>query len=177
MKDGKHYKRRIEMKNIFLLFCVATMLTGCTHAPQKEKPKEEVKKEEISYEEFTNNYYQFRGESQHWKATYDYTGTKVWRDDNGTNGYYADKNDHTFVLTYKGPLSELSSIKKMEYTFSTMNSEGYWSEEFEKPPTSVSFSSRGSSEGAADISKDGIVNVQVKWGEKEETFDLHNPDK
>ncbi|MCM3006464.1 hypothetical protein [Priestia koreensis] len=163
------------MKKGLILLLITLVLTGCTNTTKKEMTKDEMIKEKAPEEDFTNNNYTFFGESKHWKAQYVYTGRKVWQNNNGTDGLYVDKNHYSFALTYKGPLNELSSIKKLEYFFNVMDIGEGLSHEFWKPPTTRTFSASG--EAGSEVSEDSIVKVNVKWENWEESFNLYITDE
>lgn len=149
------------MKKILTLLFTILILTACTKATKNE---------------VINNNYKFIGESQHWEAEYFYKGTETWGDNNGTKTY-SNKDSYEFVLKYKGSLKELSSMKKLEYSYKTITSGGTKTEEFTEPPKELIFTSKGSSEGGAKVNKDEVIQVNVKWDEFEESFELHNKNK
>lgn len=92
---------------------------------------------------------------------------------NGTKTYSNDAS-YEFVLKYKGSLEDLSSLQKLEYSYQTDNSSGKRIQEFTEPPSSVTFSSSGASKGGSKLTEDAVITVNVKWGDLEESFDLHN---
>ncbi|WP_096271166.1 lipoprotein [Paucisalibacillus globulus] len=120
--------------------------------------------------ETTNNNYIFTGESEHWEAEYVYEGIEKWGEKDGQRTY-SNNDSYKFVLTYKGSLEELSSIKKLEYSFETRSGSSDSTMEFTEPPSTVMFSSSGGSTGAK-VSENEIIKVNVKWDDFEETFEL-----
>lgn len=124
------------MKKILTLLLIILVLTACS----------EVTKDEVTKNKVTNNSYKFNGESEHWEAEYSYQGTETWKDNNGTKTY-SNEDSHELVLKYKGTLKELSSMKKIEYSYETNNSSGNSTMEFTEPPTTVTFKSKGASSG------------------------------
>lgn len=68
----------------------------------------------------------------------------------------------------------MSSIQNLKYSYKTNYSSGESEQEFVEPPKKVVFSSQGSSKGAAKVSKDEVIEVNVKWGDMEESFKLQN---
>ncbi len=141
------------MKKILAMFFTILFLTACS--------------------ETTKNDYKFIGESDHWEAEYLYKGIEKWGETNGTKTYSNDAS-YEFVLKYKGSLEELSSLQKLEYSYQTDNSSGKRVQEFTEPPSSVTFSSSGASKGGSKLTEDAVIKVNVKWGDLEESFDLHN---
>jgi len=159
------------MKKILtLLLFTILVLTACTE--KTENTKNEAVKNKV-----TNYHYKFIGESKHWEAQYFYKGTETSKDDKGVIVSYSNKDNYELVLKYKGSLKELSSMKKLEYSFKTINSSGESKAEFPEPPKKRIFTSRGGSEGGAKVKKDEVIQVHVKWNEAEESFELHNKNK
>lgn len=138
------------MKRIITLLLSILLLTACS--------------------ETTNNNYTFTGESEHWEAEYVYEGIEKWGEEDGQRTY-SNNDSYKFVLTYKGSLEELSSIKKLEYSFETRSGSSDSTMEFTEPPSTVMFSSSGGSTGAK-VSENEIIKVNVKWDDFEETFEL-----
>ncbi|MDT0162940.1 hypothetical protein [Bacillus sp. AG4(2022)] len=141
------------MKKILLLFFSLMFLAACS-------------KEVNTYD------YRFVGESDHWEAEYVFKGTEVWGEKNGSRTYSNENNDE-FFLEYKGPLEELSSMKKIEYSYETSAGRGSGATKFDAPPTKKVFKSSGSSEDSGIVNEDDIIKVYVKWDDAEETFELH----
>ena len=126
--------------------------------------------------EKTNNDYTFKGESEHWEAEYAYRGTELWGETNGKKTY-SNEDSYEFVLLYKGPLEELSSMQKLEFAYKTILSGGSKTEEFTEPPREVRFTTSGASKSGAKVSEDEVIQVNVKWDDFEESFELHNKSK
>ncbi|WP_026575630.1 hypothetical protein [Bacillus sp. UNC438CL73TsuS30] len=163
------------MKKILTLLLFTIMvLTACTVTTDKTK-NEDVKNEVIDNKTINNNY-KFVGESEHWEAQYLYNGTETWKDDKGVASY-SNKDNYKLVLKYKGSLKELSSMKKLKYSFKTNSSSGKTEEDFPAPPKDRIFTARGGSEGGAKVEKDEVIQVHVKWDKFEESFELHNKNK
>ncbi len=146
-------ERRINLKKIATLLFTIMLLTACS--------------------ETTTNDYKFSGESENWEAEYLYKGTEKWgeKDERTT---YSNEDSYEFILKYKGSIEELSSLQKLEYSYETISSAAESIEEFAVPPSTLTFSSRGSSDGGAKVSEDEVIKVNVKWDDFEESFELHN---
>lgn len=140
------------LKKIITLLFTIMLLTACT--------------------ETTNNDYKFSGESEHWAAEYAYKGTEKW----GGKETYSNEDSYTFRLKYKGSLEELSSLQKLNYSYEANSRRGDSNQEFTEPPSTVTFSTSGSSNGAM-VREDTVIKVKVKWNEFEESFELHNNSK
>lgn len=121
-----------------------------------------------------NHYdYTFNGEGEYWKAKYSFIGTEKWDEKDGKKAYSNNNNDE-FVLTYKGTVKELSSIKSLEYSYETSAGSGSSKMEFDKPPTEGTFTNTGHSENGAKVNADEVIPVKVKWNDHEESFELQN---
>ncbi|WP_088013790.1 hypothetical protein [Gottfriedia acidiceleris] len=155
------------MKKILtlLLFTILS-LTACTEKTDNK----------VTDNKTTNYNYKFIGESEHWEAEYIYRGTETQKNDKDVISY-SNKDNYELVLKYKGSLKELSSMKKLEYSFKTNSSSEESKAEFTEPPKERVFTSRGGSEGGAKVDKDEAIQVHVKWNESEESFELHNKKK
>lgn len=143
----------IKLKRIITLLLVITLLTACS--------------------ETTNNDYKFKGESDHWEAEYSYKGTETWGEDEGIKTY-TNEDSYEFILKYKGSLEELSSMRKLEYSYSTLHSNGKTKQEFTEPTTTTTFSSSGGSTNGAKVNEDEVILVKVNWDNFEESILLEN---
>ncbi|PEL13096.1 hypothetical protein [Bacillus sp. AFS017336] len=159
------------MKKILtLLLFTILALTACTETTDNTKNK-------VTDNKTTNYNYEFIGESEHWESEYLYKGTETTRKNDKGVISYSIKDNYELVLKFKGSLKELSSMKKLVYSFKTNSSSGESKAEFSEPPKERVFTSRGSSEGGAKVDKDEVIQVHVKWNESEESFELHNKKK
>ncbi|MCL7745625.1 hypothetical protein [Halalkalibacter alkaliphilus] len=125
-----------------------------------------------SNEEVIKHDYLFTGEGQYWEAEYIYEGTEIWGEENNRTTYSHEKKD-TFVLTFKGSLDEMQSIKNLDYSYQTSAGGSSVSREFDQPPNDISFRTSGGGTGAK-INKDETIPVIVKWNGSEESFELIN---
>lgn len=124
-----------------------------------------------------NHYdYTFNGEGEYWKAEYSFIGTEKWDEKDGKKAYSNNNNDE-FVLTYKGTVKELSSIKSLEYSYETSAGSGSSSMKFDEPPKNVTFNSKGATVNGAKVNEDEVIQVKVKWNDHEESFELQNTSK
>jgi hypothetical protein len=123
--------------------------------------------------ETINSDYKFVGESEHWEAEYSYKGTEIWGEDDGQRTY-SNKANYEFVLEYKGSVEELSSLKKLEYSYKVNSQGASGAQEYTEPPRIVIISSKGS---ATKVNEDEVIQVNVKWDDFEESFELHNISK
>lgn len=145
----------VKLKKIITLLLTVLALTACA--------------------ETTKYDYKFTGASEHWEAEYANKGTEVWGEKDGQRTY-ANEDSYEFLLEFKGDSEEMSSIKKVEYTYKTSSGEGKGTEEFTESNKVVVFSSKGSSNGAK-IGGDEVIQVNVKWDDFEESFELRNNSK
>ncbi len=68
-------------------------------------------------------------------------------------------------------------MQKLEFAYKTILSGGGETEEFTEPFREVRFSTSGASKGATKVSEDEVIQVNVKWDDVEESFELHNNSK
>ena len=115
--------------------------------------------------------YEFTGESEHWEAKYSYEGIQKWGEDDG-QVTYSNKDSGEFILKYKGTIEELSSMRELEYSYLGVTNQ----QSFNESPTKVIFSSRDGS-GGEKLEEDKIIQVNVKWNDLEESFQLENNNK
>lgn len=146
------------MKRLITLLFAMIVLTACSGVKTIDK----------SYE------YTFNGSGEYWKAEYSVNGKEVWQEKDGVRTTYSSSESDEFVLTYKGELIEISSLEYLKFSYET-SVEGVSSEsEFDEPPTDVSFKIIGESANGTKINGNEIIQVNVKWGDYEESFELHN---
>ena len=122
--------------------------------------------------EITHYDYTFRGESEHWEAEYAYEGTEKWGEKDGQRTY-SNEDSYKFILKYKGPLEELSSLQKIQYSYETNSGRGSGTEEFTEPPLTEILAATGGSGSGLKLQEDAVIKVNVKWGDFEESFELH----
>ncbi len=118
--------------------------------------------------------YTFTGEGEYWEAAYSFSGTKIWKEEDGVSTFYSTDSSDELVISYKGDLTELSSLKLLEYSYETSVGGGAGEREFDEPPTDVIFKLTGSATNAEMVSEDEVIQVNVKWDGNEESFELHN---
>ncbi|WP_260398259.1 hypothetical protein [Peribacillus simplex] len=158
------------MKKIFTVLFLMMVLIACSDTTNKDA-KSETTKKDTSSEATEHNYH--IGESEHWEAVYSYIGTELWGEDDGQTTH-SSKDNYKLVLTYKGSLEELSSIKNLEYTYETTTSSGSKTEAYTEPPSEKVFTIGGGSENGAIVGEGEVIKVNVKWDGFEESFELHN---
>lgn len=117
--------------------------------------------------------YTYKGEGEYWEAEYSFRGTEIWEEKDGKTNY-SNENSDEFVLTYKGSLRDLSSLESLEYSYETSAGGAGGTREFHEPTTEVTFKSMGSVENGAKVGENEIIQVNVKWNDYEESFELHN---
>lgn len=141
------------MKRLLMFLCTAVLLSGCGSAKQME--------------------YQFEGESEQWEAVFLYKAQqkKTKKDEMTT---YETKDDEKLTLRYKGKLGDLSSVRKLKYSYETSSSSSERIEELDEPMRSQTLYLAGMSKGGALIEKDEVIQVKVQWDDEEETLLLKN---
>ncbi|WP_027963999.1 hypothetical protein [Halalkalibacillus halophilus] len=147
------------MKNLFIssIFIVILLLSGCSNT------------------ETTNYEYTFIGEGESWEAEYIYEGTEIWEEEDGVNKY-SNEGDSEFKLKYKELEEDVQSIELLEFSYDAGAEGGYRSREFDEPPSNATFTISGVST-STKIEEDAVVQVNVKWNDSEESFELINQEK
>lgn len=120
--------------------------------------------------------YTFEGEGEYWEADYSFWGTEIWGEKDGTMTY-SNNNSKEFLLTYKGSLKELSSVKTLEYAYETSAGGGEGTLTFDEPLTKKTFKMSGDSGNGAKVLEDEVIKVNVKWDRFEESFELYHTGK
>ncbi|UCZ53934.1 hypothetical protein LGQ02_03885 [Bacillus shivajii] len=124
-------------------------------------------------EEIVVHEYVFEGEGTNWSAVLFYDGQELWGEDESGVTTYKSHSNYTFELTYNGGLEELAPMEKLECRFTRgTTGEGSVRLTFEDEPVSKTvFSTSGGGTGAV-MQEDMIVEVDVQWDDKEESFEL-----
>lgn len=114
--------------------------------------------------------YIFKGESRLWRAEFNVKEQFKETTENGRLSYKTESNSK-FILTYKGDLSELRSVKKMIYAYDKSNGSSKTEIEFTSPPDNKVFTSidRGKSNS---LNPDEAIKVTVDLDGKIEVFEL-----
>lgn len=68
-------------------------------------------------------------------------------------------------------------MKFLEYSYETSAGSGSSTRKFDEQPTKVTFKDMGSTVNGAKVSEDEVIQVNVKWDDYEESFELHNTGK
>jgi hypothetical protein len=127
---------------LFLVFICLILLVGCN-----SKDVASVKHE-----------YHYYGEEEHWKATLDVSGK-------GDSAIHYEEKEK-FVLEYKGDYSDISdAIVSYSYTENGETQGGT-----ESPPGTKYIESSAEGSGSKIHGEDELIEVVVKWNDKEETI-------
>ncbi|MDL4839470.1 hypothetical protein [Aquibacillus rhizosphaerae] len=104
--------------------------------------------------------YVLEGESDHWEAK-----LKVTVQENDNISKY-------FVVNYKGELTQLADISRLEYSYKTATSSEETEIDFNgEPPQKKSFTHRSGSNGSS-FNADQSVDVSIKWDDNDENMSL-----
>ncbi|MGE5702816.1 MAG: hypothetical protein ACM32O_09830 [Clostridia bacterium] len=103
--------------------------------------------------------YTFRGESANWNAELTVEATEVF--DNKNKKYDTEQNI-TFMVTYKGDVSELANIKKIDYSYKAEGVGGSsMHDDIVTPPKEKTFKLHSGSKGGALIHEDQVIQGTV----------------
>lgn len=125
-----------------------------------------------SAKEVTNYKYTFIGEGEFWQAEYVYEGTETWGEEDGRTIYINEVSD-VFRLTYKGSIEEIQAIEQLEFSYDTSTGSGSSIREFAEPPRDITFTITSGGTGAK-ITEEENIQVNVKWDDFNESFELTN---
>ncbi|KGA98973.1 hypothetical protein BALCAV_0201635 [Alkalihalobacillus alcalophilus ATCC 27647 = CGMCC 1.3604] len=117
-----------------------------------------------------NYQYLFAGEGEFWQADYLYEGAEIFGEENGIT-VYSNKYRDKFILTFKGTTEDIQPLKKIEFSFDTSLHGSSSAREFDRPPNNLTFTMDGGGDGMK-LNEDEVIQVNVKWNEFEESFEL-----
>ncbi len=125
-------------------------------------------------DDYIENHFVFKGESESWSGEMKVDSTLQFYEKDGVLG--CDTNEkHKLTVTYKGDVSDLSSVKQLKIDFDAGPSSGSLEEEHvDDPITQKTFVMQGGGSGTALIQKDKIVTVTVTIDGKTESFEMKN---
>ncbi|WP_017186917.1 hypothetical protein [Alkalibacillus haloalkaliphilus] len=89
---------------------------------------------------------------------------------------YTHESDFEFEIIYKGPKEDVQSIEKLEFSYGAGAKGGSRSVEFDEPPKDSTFTISGGGTGA-QIQEEAVIQVEVKWNDFEESFELVNQEE
>ncbi|MDA3846396.1 MAG: hypothetical protein PF505_07615 [Vallitaleaceae bacterium] len=135
----------MKLVKIVIVLCVLLGLTGCTSKDNEDL----VEVDEV-----------LLGESDHWTVEYKVDGYYKFYDDNGTLRIEGDGNQE-LIVTYKGTLEELASMRTIEIEYPHGDSSHTRSD----PPESIVFSHKSSVNIGTLINvHDGkSIDITVTW--------------
>jgi ABC-type phosphate/phosphonate transport system substrate-binding protein len=137
---------------IFIVVAILAVMAGCS--------KKETAETDVNHS--------FKGKSDHWIATYQVEGNGGFFERlKGTD----PKSKQQLILTYKGDVSELSTLKKLTYSLVSSESKGNETVTFNEPTTKKEFTFT-EIKGKEMEPSDETVSVKVKWDGKEEKISL-----
>ena len=89
---------------------------------------------------------------------------------------YSNEDNYEFRLKYKGSLEGSRCMYQLHYSYEANSRREDSNQEFTEPPSTVTFSTSGSSNGAM-VREDTVIKVNVIWDGSKESFELHNNSK
>lgn len=118
-------------------------------------------------------YYDYRGENENWKAEFIENDTVTFTKNKGSL-HVESEAEEVFLLTYKGELSDLSSVRLFEYGYESPSKAGKSSSDYtaDQPINTKVFTLRSGSTGGSLSSEDTVYTVTVNMDGVKETFEL-----
>lgn len=127
----------------------------------------------LSKVDVVDHNYLYAGETQDWTVTYKIEGSSTFTDKKGVTKYdgYADK---VCRFTYKGDISELSSVKHLELTYKSPVSGGSVIEDYEEGEQPEKTYKLGAGGNGAIEQPNAIIKATINIDGKIETLELKN---
>lgn len=144
---GSKWGKIMKSKVLLLFFLITIFISGCS------------KNDTIIHD------YALKGENDHWIAEYIGHSEGEFYKENGKLKYRGNSREK-LTLTYKGELSELSTVRKVGYSFSS----GGGTTTFGEPPDRKVFI--WDSEGSSMITKEDTERVNITIDDKTETIEM-----
>ncbi len=145
------------MKKIYIIMIVLLILTaaGCT------------KKDVTKYN------YTYKGENDSWSAVYQTAGTVTFTEKKGKLDKERESNEE-LLLTYKGELTDLSSVRHMEILYETSTGKEKRVTDYETGESiqSKTFSLKSSGKGSAIPIENDIIKVTITLDDDVQSFEL-----
>jgi hypothetical protein len=140
---------------VLLLLILLLLISGC------------------SDEDVYRHYYDYRGENDSWKAEYIVNAKVTFTEHKGVLDAQTE-SEEIFILTYKGELSDLSSVRLFEYGYESMFGSGTSSSEYtaENPIQTKIFKLRSGGKGGTTSNEDTIYTVTVNMDGAMQSFEL-----
>ncbi|MDF2905788.1 MAG: hypothetical protein K0R34_1109 [Herbinix sp.] len=128
-----------------------------------------------SNKDIERHYYDYQGENESWKAEYIVNATVIFTDNNGFL-HVDSESEEIFILTYKGELSDLSSVRLFEYGYKSPTEGGESSGEYsaDNPINTKTFKLRSGSKNGALPNEDTVYTVTVNMDGVKQSFELRS---
>jgi hypothetical protein len=118
--------------------------------------------------------YIYKGENDLWIAEYKVNGTKTITEKKDKSEYKSEA-DNTLTVTYKKDVSELSSVKHLEISYKSTAGSGKITKNFDdNTPREKTYTFKAGGSGAATVSKDEVIKVDINVDGKTQTIELKN---
>lgn len=154
------------MKKLFFvnIMLIVFMFTSCSN-----KETIETKQDVI------NHNYTFKAENDMWIAEYKVVGTETFTKNNGVLNVETESNNE-LSITYKGKLTDLSSIRHMELSYESRINSGKMVNDYEKDEsiTSKTFTIKSGGKNCAIPDENDIIKVIINTDGIEHTLELTN---
>ena len=118
--------------------------------------------------------YTYKGENDLWTAEYKVNGTKTIIENKDKNEYSSESDD-TLIVSYKKDVSELSSVKNLEISYKSTAGSGKLTQNYDdNTPRQKTYTFKSSGTGAATVSEDEIIKVDITVDGKTQIIELKN---
>jgi len=129
----------------FVLFAILTV-SGCD-----SKDKDVIK-----------HNYTYTGENEHWTGIFTFDATEVFQTIDGVLTYDNQSNS-SLTVTYKGELTDLTKVKKVEISYKSSKISGKLVNNYDsnQPITSKEFNLLSGGTGSALLDQDEIIKIEM----------------
>lgn len=140
---------------ILSLLLILLLLSGCSN------------------KDVVRHYYDYQGENENWKAEYIVNATVTFTETKGALGVDSE-SEEIFILTYKGELSDLSSVRLFEIGYESPMKAGKRSEEYttDNPIGTKVFKMNSGGKNSALPNEDTVFTVTVNLDGVKQSFEL-----
>lgn len=120
----------------------------------------------------TEHKYTYKGESENWSAEYKVDGSVTFTRKDGKLDSESE-SENTLVVTYKGDLANLSTVKHLEIEYDCITGGGKIEEDYEDGESITSKTFTMNSGGNGAIPKDdAVIKVSINLDGEEQMMEL-----
>ena len=115
--------------------------------------------------------FHYAGESENWKATYEYTASESWNENYGILKYHS-RDKGLLMIHYKGKLKNLAASGDLHVAYEVGSSSMDSNLELVESTIKREYKFTDKAIGGAIMRNKKVIDVKIKWGKHEETIQL-----